>query len=970
MADGNSGDNHVKPVDNNAGTPAAAAHDGHTAKLQADSQPAGADKTPKATDSTTVKDAPHVASDHALDKVRATTEAPAKDSLTHLTTAQTAAKEIVGYIKDGKKDTDTVTVKGPDGQPKTEKVADRITELKKIVDTECATAVGQSNNIKQADVAQLLQTARAERNALAKDLGVTTDKFNTNTIESLKKGTTDSATIAKLDQLKQAQASVDQYKLWENTPAYTRMIYASYKATGLTDVATGMQKDTNGGLKPSQKDVLDAVQLLNEAGANNKDLRSNPLYLQAVGTVLPKLENSSAKVQQITTDLTGATAAGVKGDKTEQERLLKDAVAQADQTNTAAIAQMLRDPRFVASQRNPAVLSDLANNVVMASTARLQYAQFLSDQGRFAEAQGLALRVKTEVPEVMYSRDAKDPNKLDYNQSRFVDMAKLDASLVNSSTVAPNQIQNLLDDLGTAMKNGQVDSKDGVKGAHEIITDLYTAANKKAADTADGMKGLDATQKEIDQRRTDLANKKYLTDDARLLEQKQLDREQATLQQQRLLLQQDAKEATRLTNVVKLFDASLDVSEDKRDAAKALLNEIKASDPTMAAEKDKDGKDTFFATLEKGTVEPSWWDRNWRKVAWAGAAVAGVAVGALTFWSGPGALVAGAGTTAAIAASFGLSVAAGATAGGLTFLGTHAALHETGVVSEKVDALRDFEQGAGAGALGAVTVVGLPAMLALGGVGAGGVAAGTAVEGGALATEGAAGTVAATEATTTSLQAVGWTTQSLRLGAVSLAGAVPYSTAHYFATDPTQRDLMSEVKTTGFMTVLPMLGPAGAAGLRAMGIMKAAPEVASVVSSAPNFFTKGNALSLTLGIGGMEAADGYVQHLVADQRGPAYAWQEDGTVSPLIANSTSLFGPYSATRGWEASRQGDSLFGDRTIIESNWKARDPGQDADDAMAAPLNLAPIQSLQSVFTDASQLKDPNAPADPSNPNQPNP
>ncbi len=129
------------------------------------------------------------------------------------------------------------------------------------------------------------------------------------------------------------------------------MLYSSFKAAGLTDPETGLQKDKNGGLKASQKDVLDAVQLLTEAGSN-KEFRSSRLYVEAVSTVLPKLENSSAKVQSITKDMQDATVAGQKGNKVEQERLLKHAVSQADQTNTAAIAQMLRDPMFVASQRS------------------------------------------------------------------------------------------------------------------------------------------------------------------------------------------------------------------------------------------------------------------------------------------------------------------------------------------------------------------------------------------------------------------------------------------------------------------------------------------------------------------------------------------------------------------------------------------------------------------------------------------
>ncbi len=117
MADGNTGDSHtVKPGADQAGSGHAPAPDVTTAKLQADTQHKPGD-------------APAV-----------------KDSI------QTGDKAL------------------------NNKVADRVAQLKKIVDTECATAVGQSNHIKQTDVAQLLQSARNDRNALAKDLGLDPDR--------------------------------------------------------------------------------------------------------------------------------------------------------------------------------------------------------------------------------------------------------------------------------------------------------------------------------------------------------------------------------------------------------------------------------------------------------------------------------------------------------------------------------------------------------------------------------------------------------------------------------------------------------------------------------------------------------------------------------------------------------------------------------------------------------------------------
>jgi hypothetical protein len=951
MADGNEvAPNATKTnLDHPAVTPTATPVDGHTAKLQADSvHPTG--------DSTGVKDTTHTG-DKALDKVKDTTETPAVDSFTHLTNAQQAANEIASYVKAGKKETDTVTIKGPDGADHTVNVADHIKDLKKIVDSECGTAVTQSNNIKQADVAPLLQAARNERNALAAQLKLDPDTLSKATIADARKGTTDSATAAKLDQLAQMQTKVDTYKLWENAPAYTRMLYASFKAAGLTDPDTGMQKDKNGGLKASQKDVLDAVQLLSEAGTS-KDLRSSRLYVEAVSTVLPKLENSSAKVQTITQDLQDATKAGAKGDTKEQERLLKDAVSQADQTNTAAIAQMLRDPRFVASQRDPAILQDMASNAVMSSTARLQYAQFLMDQGKFADAQGLVLRVKTELPEVMYTADPNTPGKINYNQSRFVNMDTLDHEAAASSAVQANDIRNHLDGYLTAMKNGQITGKGG---AQEIMTNLYAAASKRVADIKDGQKGLDTAQQQLEQKKNDLAAKKYLTDDAKTLEQKQIDREQAMIQQQRAYLGAQALDANQSLNGVKLYNAQMDVSVDNRADARRLLAEVKIDDPALAAEKDAHGQDTFYAQLEKGAKEPSWWDSNWRKVAIGGAIVAGLAVGVATCYLGPGAVLAGVGTTTSLISAIGAGtvVVGAATAGGaLGFLGTHEAIHSTGVLSKDVNVGRDLLDGAKIGAVVGVGVISVPLT--------------------------AAALSMAPEATVAARLAM-----SARIGTIGLVANSGKETLNYFSQDAKDRSVLGSAKNalgdSVYFAATPFIAPVGALfgkipGIPAAGrvlgsllggskVVPAAAEVADlapaaaseslnvsaqVAAEAPSLLPSAvNAARPALKVADIvgpliwvgidQGTESHKNWQDADQQGPAYFHNDDGSVGEV--ENGAIFGPQRPSRGLEPGRDGELA-----TIMRKYTDVDPGVNEADALISRKAAVPIVNTTSDVTDA--------------------
>ncbi|MBU6451548.1 MAG: hypothetical protein KGS72_07210 [Cyanobacteria bacterium REEB67] len=963
MVEGPKTDDAHKAADQPAAGHPAAPADSHTAKLHADSYPKVGDTATAQTADKSEK--PAEKGDRNLDKIKETVEKTSSESFGHLTAAQMAANEIASYVKGNRNENDVITVKGADGKPKTEKISERVAELKKVVDVECATAVGHANNINQKDVALLVQNSRNERNNLAKELGLDPTKVNKDTIAEARKGTTDSAVATKLDQLAQLQNKYDTYKLAENAPAYTRMLYASFKGAGLTDPESGMKRDSNGGLKASQKDVLDAVQLLSEAGSN-KDLRNSRLYVEAVGTILPKLESSSHKVETINKDLKDATAAGAKGDKVQQEKLLKDAVTLADTTNTAAIAQLLRDPRFVNSQRDPHVVSDMANSAVMGNTARLQYAQFLADQGKFGDAQGLVLRVKSELPEVMYQRDPNDPTKLIHNKSSFVDLDKLEDQMTNSSNVKPNDIKNMLDDFTTKMNNGQIVGKGG---AQELMDNLKAASVKKQSEIADGQKGLEEAQKQLDQRKKDFASKTYLTDDAKNIEKQELDREALLIAKQKEVLDADATAAKHLVNVVKLYDAGLDIAEDKRDSARAKLAEVKKDDPDLAAEK-VDGKDSFYTSLEKGAQEPSWWDRNWRKVAYGTAIVAGGVAGLATLWTGPGAALVAGGTTVGLMGAFGLSVGAGAVAGAGAYLGTHAVLHETGAVSEKVNVYADLKQGASGGALGAFMFASTPIMAAVGGIGA---TTGAAVEGTALATGAVEGTAAVTAESTAagatmaaettaattgarSAQLVSMLARTGRMGAVSLAGGGANEAVDAWAQGHTFKQAATNI--AGY-ALFPMVGGVGGMAFRgagrALGLVKAGEiaEGASVAAyKAPQVMTFSTFALGAAQTGLVQGATGYAEWQKADAMGPDYAFGQNGQAGE-ISQATSLFGPYGNTRGWEAARQGDDFTGEGTIIQRNWRDRDPGLDYEDALTIETPQKPVQNMQSDITDAEAL-----------------
>ncbi len=619
------------------------------------------------------------------DKVKEAAENKAKESFGHHNAARTAYTEMDGYLTAKTPLTDKVTVTGADGKAREITVGDRLKELKHTINKEANGAVFEASKIDQKVVSTLLTNTLIERNTLAKDLGLNSNKLSVESISRAIAQTGDATRLAKLQELSQSQIQVDHYKTLENLPAYTKLVYAQYKGSGYTNENTPVERDAKGQLKVDQRDVLDAMSLLSEAGANNPDLRNHDLYLQAVNKVFPRIENSSEKIKTITTEMENAMKFGKEGNIAEQERSLKAAIAQADKVNVPVLAQLVKDPNFQGRQTD-AVLSEMANSVVMATTARLQYAQFLAERGRFGEAQVQTLRVKAECPDVMYNLtpDGKlqigPDGKPLYNNSRFVQLDKLDQQVTQSSTFDPNKLNADMQKFNNQIRSLQGEETDGNK---ETATSPADKAKHNAQVQANlrnlssSMNGQITTQKQqlnadkvaLDAEKLRLTNdlkalptKDVITEDARKIEQARIERQIAIIDLQEKELEGQIKVNTQNGQLVKLLEASYDLARIDRSAANAKLAEIEKGDPEFL----KAHKETIDA-MKKAAEEPGWWDR-WGKKALVVLAVAGgVAAG---IWLGPGCIASGAAAGTAAAGALGLGVVgtgALATAGAVTY---------------------------------------------------------------------------------------------------------------------------------------------------------------------------------------------------------------------------------------------------------------------------------------------------------------
>ncbi len=599
-----------------------------------------------------------------------------------ITTAKQSADALAELIVSKKPMDEKITVTGADNKPHQTTVGERIKELKQTVDNAANQAVVLSKGVDQAEVSRQLNNSLSERNTIAKSLGLDTNKLSSENIAEALKNPGDNATKAKLESLQAAQSKVDDYKTLENAPAFTKLIYAQLKGGGFTNPDTPVEMLPNGKLKVDRADITDAMSLIAEAGSN-KELRNHPLYLNAVSEVFPRNENGSQKIQSITQDLQSAVELGSKGNKAEQEKALKSAVAQADSVNVPLIAQMVKDPNF-AQRQSPEVLKEMANTVVIAETARLQYAQFLAEQGRFGEAQALTLRVKAECPDVMYNRG--EDGQIHYNDNRFVDLAKLDKQMAASSTFDPGKLNTDINNFRTQfqrLQGGNTDSSTETKESTygkgmnntQVKADLAAlgasmdgqlATQKQELTTA--KQSLEAEKVKLEAEQKGLGTKKFVTEEAGKIEAKRIEDEIKMIDLQKGQLDEQLTNNGKNTQLVRLLEASYDVAREDRNAANAKLNEIEHGDPAFVAEHRKD-----LDQLRDMSKEPGWWDSWGKKLCIVGAVVVGVAAG---IWLGPGAIATGAAAGAAAATALGVTGVVGTTmlatagvVGGVTVLG-------------------------------------------------------------------------------------------------------------------------------------------------------------------------------------------------------------------------------------------------------------------------------------------------------------
>ncbi len=631
------------------------------------------------------------ANDKADGKDATKPEKKTVDPYNNLQTAQTAASEIAMYFKRGMKDSDKIQVKYGDGQTKEVTVGERVKELKTIVKNECEYAIGASDKIRQTSskpgepsIASMIQENNDKRKALALELGMLPDKLNMQTIsERLAKAKGDEHT--KLEQLHGLQGQREKLEAWKNAPSYTRTFYAMLKSEGIADPSTGLARLPDGRPKVNEKEVMDAYQLVREAGRLNPDFKSTQVFANADSQISAIYAlNQGERTQRLIDNVLKSHEAGRTGNSAEQERLLKAAVDEANKVDLSLIAAQLR---LKENQENEQVKTALTSIIANANNAKLEMASFLKDHGRLAEAQQYFNDVKCDpVGAGLIYRGVDEKTKAPLYRDES--MAQLDNALSSGIKMTPGTIDQTLQKYNDAMQ------KQDHNAAQDGVTQLYNTAAEMKRQVEEANRSLEAERVRLNDAKANLSKRTELDDNARQLEQTRID---AELQLIDNTVKMRNASANRLYNQARLMDADLRLAkatpEYGSQSAHDIYEEVKRNDPELVkvlndnVPKDEEGRNAMEQRLE-ASREKGWWERNWRAVATVGAVAAGVVVGALTIWSGPGAAVFGAGTTAALLTTMGVATAGGVVAGGLTYHGVH-----RGLTNDKSDFWGDFKEG-------------------------------------------------------------------------------------------------------------------------------------------------------------------------------------------------------------------------------------------------------------------------------------
>ena len=589
-------------------------------------------ETPKA-DAPKETAKPKDASDKTTDTAQANGEPD--DPLAHAAKVNAIKQDLDTLARSGKKPDDVLQI--GDRQMK---VKDVVTELKTTLKSELEKAKAAAGEINQDTVKAMLNGNIADRNNLAKELGLNPNLLTKEVIDAERvKAANDPARRQKIDELDlNLQDRVEMEKL-RHAPAFVKLVEAEMVAKGYDNPKLAL-----GDKIPAEAQGR-AFDLMKRAGQEDPDLKVSDVYSQYEQSIGM---NFAASQQQRSQEIIQLMTAATQAEKTGQPQtvvidgqtkqlgqfdLLKEANRLADQVNVGWLASQAVLPRNIENQTS----EEMMNIVYVSSHARLDMVKYMSEHGQLTEAQSIFNKVKTDTPELIY--DEKGGYR---DQS----MQALDTKLTMGSNNDGADYQVTQGKFLAALEKGSIyrDASKPGESAGELLDQMKQQNVKAKQEMEAADKVLQNDKQNLLKQQQELEKKQNLSDEEKI----DLERTKREIQVIDNTMQQRHAMLDRRENLTTYLEANWYEATEDYSKANSLYKQFQNGEKDEALKKQLNVEDKI------GKTEPGfsgWWNRNWGYVA-VGASIvvaAGLTIGTLGLGSAAGAgLVATAITATAV----------------------------------------------------------------------------------------------------------------------------------------------------------------------------------------------------------------------------------------------------------------------------------------------------------------------------------
>lgn len=562
------------------------------------------------------------------------TQKSSSDPYQHITRATLAGAELDNISASGSQPSEVLQVTATDGKITSITVAERTAQLKTELINEMQAAKVAADAIRQTgpnSIEQLIGDNARKRDALCAELGI--DK---NTVVGSKQAYEtlnplfgsvgeDAQRKAKLEELYDLVQDRDQLEKLRHAPAYQRMTEAEFTAKGYMNANLAL------GAELPRQDLARAYELVKEAGRIDEELSHTQLYQTTelrVGLIYASGQQDRSV--QILRHLQSATEK--KSEPAQQEDELKKAVLLADKINVGFIAEQIRHTANVES----GVSQELVDIISIGSQARIDYAKFLTEQGRFNEAQTFLTQAKADSPELIYQQDPVSKRIVYRDDS----LASMDQKITLGVKTNPGSWDSAQLKFLKNLQNSEFGQ------AKENLAEMLRVTNLMRTEIEEANRPLKEERARLESKSREFQNKGQTITEEEKIESDRIMREMNIIDG---TLAGREKQLNRQHNITRFMDGMLALSSEDKHKAHDIFLEVKKNDPDLANIKELGLDEKIKMTV--GGLR-GWWNDNYKKVAFGAAILAGVAlaVGTCGVATGASAALIG-GTASALAVS-------------------------------------------------------------------------------------------------------------------------------------------------------------------------------------------------------------------------------------------------------------------------------------------------------------------------------